>query len=61
MFVVLVGDVDDVFFRVFADHIPRTAAESESVALADGVKPIPSVLAHFFTAFPFNNFPLLFP
>lgn len=36
-FVVLVGDEDEVFGRVFGDDVPRSAREADAFALADCV------------------------
>ena len=43
--VVAIRDVDDVPMDVLLDDEPRPAAQSQSLALADGVKPITVVLA----------------
>ena len=37
-------NIQDVVFHVFLHHIPRTAAQSKSFALADGVEPMSLVL-----------------
>ena len=43
--VVTVGDVDDITFDIFFDNEPGTAAQSETFALPDRVKPVAVVFA----------------
>ena len=54
-----VGDEDDVTFCVFVRHEPRSAAQSESFSLTDGVKPVTLVCAHLLSCFLFNDRSLL--
>lgn len=42
-----VGDVNNVFFEVFFDDVPRAATHSEAFALADGVEPDAFVFGEF--------------
>ena len=48
LWVVAVGDIDDVLLNVFLHDKPGTAAKAHSLALADGMKPVPFVLSDTF-------------
>ena len=49
------GNVEDVLRNVFFDNIPRAAAQTESLALPDGVEPKAVVVAEAFACFLFDN------
>ena len=51
---VAVAHIDDVVFHVLAHHIPRATAQAQSLALADGVEPIATVLAQLAPRFEFD-------
>ena len=53
--VVAVGDVDDVPSDVFFDDEPRSSAQSQSLALPDGVEPIAVVFAQHLAGFQFDD------
>ena len=53
--IITVGDVDDVPFDVFLDDKPRSAAQSQTLALPDGVEPIAVVLAKHLAGFQLDD------
>ena len=53
------GNIDDVALDVFAGDKPWAAAQSEPLALADGVKPITMVAADDASRFPLDDVALL--
>ena len=53
-------NIQDVVFHVFLYHIPRTAAQSKSFALADGMEPMSLVLTQHLTGIYINNVAFLF-
>ena len=46
---VAMGDKDRIIVEVLADDVPRTVAETQASALADGVEPDASVTAEDFS------------
>ena len=57
--IVAVAHIDCVVGNVFLHHIPRAAAQAETFALADGVKPVALVLANLLACFKFDDVALL--
>ena len=51
LWVVAVGDIDDVLLDVFLDDKPRAATQSHAFSLSDGVEPVALVLADKFSRF----------
>ena len=55
LWVVAVRHIDDVLFDVFLDDKPRTTTQSQTLALAYGVKPVTFVLTYLLACFQFNH------
>ena len=53
--IVAVRHIDDVLFDVFLDDEPRSASQSHTLALTDGVKPVTFVLTDFLARFQFHH------
>ena len=53
--VIAVADIENIFSHVFLDDEPRSATESESFALSDGVEPQSAVLADALSRLPFDD------
>ena len=49
--IVAMRDEEDVSLQILLDHEPRTATESQSFALTDGVEPEATVYADFVACF----------
>ena len=53
-------DIQDVVFHVFLHHIPRTAAQSKSFALTDGMEPMSLMFTQHLTGIYIDDVAFLF-